>query len=179
MWSHEILMRRLITIACATSFLLCMLICAVWIRSYWAHDRIFVARPGGTWDIWSGPGELQIAFIHDSPVQYGTAYVSTSTATFRPADANSWAIKWGFGRQSYGVRFENGFHFRMNDSRLTLPDIAPPHPCPVRYSAAIVSCWLPAIAFAILPALGLVLHMRRRRRSRCGTGFAVNVDAKP
>lgn len=175
-------MKRLLTITCALSFLLCMLICALWIRSYWAHDRVFMAHPGGTWDVWSGPGEVQIAFIHDSPAHYGTAYVSPSTEAFRSVDANDWAILWGFARKSYGlrlgVRFENGIHKRMNNSRLTLPDIAPPHPAPVRYSAAIVSYWLPVVFFAIPPALGLVLRMRRRRRSRCGTGFPVNVDAK-
>ena len=150
--------RRLVTLAAATSLLLCIVTVVLWIRSYWRYDEAgrYETRDDTyrTWTVRSVLGELDYRQSHSGPYEpalepeRGWSYASdlvSPTQTLKAAQALP-------GRS--GTSRFLGFGFVHNEiwgDRV----IAIPH-------------WFIVLLFAILPALRLRAAIRSRRHGLAG-----------
>jgi hypothetical protein len=66
--TRRAIVRRLVTVATAVSFLLAVALVALWVRSYCVHDRVVFSAPADRlWDLQVGNGHLSLRVIHGWP----------------------------------------------------------------------------------------------------------------
>ena len=152
--------RRLFTLASAASLVLCVAVCALWARSFWAGD----------WVEWRKP--TTAGFIG---ADRGTARAILHVGNL-PGSPND----------SFDLRFRSYALGNPVDPLKYLPTapkasrfvwygagVAWLHYPPVRRSKgilAVLPLWLPALASAVLPSAWLASWWRQRRRTRRADG---------
>src|SRR5690242_11214938 len=151
--------RKLFTIVAALSAVLFMAVVALWVRSYWVSDNWVRDAPGVRMGVGSERGRVawrHVGFTPGTPVQFigapgYQAVTVTSSATISMVTPGSWSFA-GF----------RGSHSQMAIGR-------PPAPSGViTIDEFTLPLWAPALAAAILPALWLLLWVRRRRCTPAG-----------
>ena len=162
--------RNLFKVTAATSLLLCFATLALWVRSYWAYDRVWLSRTRG----------INYSVI----LRSGSILVSRSALTGRKSDI-------------FSDDFDRGPGWSIQSDRAPRPSVSPfteegswpliqwigfdhlsrytsqPSFGTLTFRRIIVPMWLPAL-MAVLPLIPLVRRLRREKRRlggmciRCG-----------
>jgi hypothetical protein len=162
--------RRLVTLAAATSLVLCVATIALWLRSYWRVD-IITHCPNGNHQLTaqSVRGHLDLAWAQTFRIAAPRRVVATRP--FYSSAANAMTIQelaeTSRRGQAAGImsRWFIGFGFLFTDS----PN--------GRFRAMGAPHWSLAALFAILPALYLRAAIRARKR-RAGLCPACGYDLR-
>jgi hypothetical protein len=76
---------RLLTCVAVSSLLLCAALCALWARSYTAHDQVFRADSRGRlWWVDSEQGRVEIVLVENWPVSEPLQHVSHAAGIWSP-----------------------------------------------------------------------------------------------
>ena len=151
--------RKLFTILAALSAVLFVAVVALWVRSYWVSDTWVRDAPGMRMGMGSERGRIasrRVMYTPGTPVQFSgpagyQAVTVTSSATVSVAMPGSWSFA-GF----------RAMHFHMTAGR-------PPGPSGmITIDEFTLPLWAPAQLAALLPALWLLLWVRRRSRAPAG-----------
>jgi hypothetical protein len=171
--------RHLFTLCSATSLLLCVAVCVLWARSYWAEEaidnrwphsvsgamvsrgvfsvhRIWPSHPDQI--IWAGE-ESSFGWSHETAeLPYGRVY--------RRAEPNGrdWEVGWA------GVRVAYTDEGDAEPGRWEL--------WPRKGWEATLPCWVAAAGLLVVPAWRGALVFKRRRRSRAGLCAACGYDLR-
>jgi hypothetical protein len=150
------LTRHLFTLGSALSLLLCVVVCVLWVRSYWRPDLLLHDRPAapdGSWcfGAWSTSGELDgnVFRSRDEPTP-GWRYLAGPSpwGWDRPLRTT---LNWHPERRS-GWLCGFGYTFSHLD----------------RFYGIWIPHWFLALLFAAMPAVRLRSIIRDRRRLRAG-----------
>ena len=160
--------RRLFTILCGLSLLLCVGTAALWVRSYWYLDDLNYPKVIPTWGITSQLGSVVFVWRVSPPVPI-------------PQD----------GLEFHGHRLLRGskpFHGSTRWSFLGIEVIdggcvylIGPNVWTVRSSYLVVPYWLPCVLTMILPAIWIIRRYRSRPHpigfcQKCGYNLTGNVS---
>ena len=140
------MIRRLVTVASAISFLLCIGVAVFWVRSHYAWEWCTIGLPHGDLFIDDPVGSLELGYMtENSPVvpSYRLTFGREPPGDFRENKTISRSFV-GFGIGSADVNDE--VHGRV--------------------SCVVVPCWFAFALAALLPARELMLFRARRRRAR-------------
>ena len=147
--------RRLFTILAGGSLVLWLAVSALWLRSYWASDRVSWDQGEGVVTVGASRGRLWVRHLHPVPHRdHGLHYHRDEPETIETARP-SWADEHF---STPGFTFSSGrFWWAGTD-----------------VSEAVVDFWLLATLLAVPPLLWLGTRWRQRRLMRV-EGFRVVV----
>jgi hypothetical protein len=166
------LFSHLFAILSAVSLLLCLAVCALWVRSYYYRDILDVGRDGGN----SHTAQSILGRLHLVSNLSGRR---VSSETFYSSDRLSPNAIWNGGMSSYPARVEWYFgcvwqrYLEWHNSIMgeTVPPPSPHRLIVVPYR------WL-TLLFAILPAMTALPMIRRRRRFGIGKCIHCGYDLR-
>ena len=154
--------RRLFTFFCALSLLLCLTVCALWVRSYKRYDQVthyYEYRNSilHEWYVRSVLGELQFNRNSSGPwdprdIELEKRWLYATNDTHPTQTLFALHVQPDPNKSSFLVL---GFGYFRAESRGGELLIAVPH-------------WSLALLFAVLPALYLGMMLRSRSRHRAG-----------
>jgi len=163
---------KLFNVVSAISALLCLMVIALWVRSYWLSDNWVRDAPSARMGVGSALGRIawrHVSYTPGMPVQFNGApgyqvIKVTSPASVSVATPGSWSFA-GF----------RGSHYQMAVGRPPAPSWA------ITIDEFTLPLWAPALASGVLPALWLLLwaHRRRRRTAGCCPRCGYDLRATP
>ena len=189
--------RRLFTLCAAASLVLCVAVCALWVRSYWVGYSGIVRHETLTADGYrerfvlfaSGRGTFGIGFdtVRDDGAEarrLGYTPPRRWRADVGPARAESVAERWLAPRRTGALRAGESFRWRqfavLRQARPTLL-LRGPRVHWWSHSAsweAVFPAWLPAALTAAMPAWAALRIGRTRHRRRAGLCPACGYDLR-
>ena len=162
--------RRLFNLATTLSLLLCAAVVALWVRSYWRFDHLWV----GTGRHY---GLFHVFFITEA----GQLRAGTCRERFLdPADPDprrGRRLVWRHGSDPAAGGFPPGrflglLAFGLDTQAGTLNSMGTPGAMArFTFEVASLPLWLPALAFALPAALRAASWRRRTRAARAGRGL--------
>lgn len=158
--------RKLFILTAATSLLLCLATFALWVRSYWIHDRIALSRTRG--------------INYSGMLRSGSIVVSRSALTGRTSDcfSDDWDRGPGWSVQSTSAPRPTVSPFTNEGSPPIIQwigfdylsrDTSRPVFGTLTFRRIIVPMWLAALATTLppIPLIGRVRRARQRRKGLC------------
>ena len=152
--------RRAFQFAVAASFVLCLAVHIVWLRSYYCSEKVHWANQCGWRSVGSAAGHLEIGMhVADWSDQPATQFYWPKYA---PGEIqppfNGVTAELCSSVDDIDIHWERGgfaWYAKLNSR---LGDY---------YSTTVVPCWLLAAVAAFLPLLTTTLRLRSRRPPRC------------
>lgn len=151
------MLRRLFTFCSALSLLACVIVCAIWVRSYWAQDEIKWGWTGGLVWAWTPKGHLEVGVYRgdcsNEPASFfglkrerSAVYDPLDTFIYLEIDPPDKLVerKWG-GFAWYSVQSHTPGGLQAE---------------------AVAPFWAIASMTALLPLIWILLRLRSRVRTR-------------
>jgi len=160
--------RRLLNLLMVLSLLMCAAVVALWVRSYWVSDAVFLGTKSVERGAHSVSGTLALVEngmpnLRPRPGLRRERSDSRGSSPWVDASPLSLPNRAGFGYRETGLP---AGHFRLpGGTDIFVPPV-------ITGRMVLVPLWLPVVLFALLPAARLYRRVRPRyhagRCQRCG-----------
>ena len=177
------MLRRLFTLFSALSLVLCVLLCVLWVRSYWVGDRLSHGQsqhPYTYWEVASFSGALRVSkftFEHAPGLGAGWGWATAQEPgpySPLPGFSPAWdSLKKGGWALWPGGDWQEVHVFRGVSFDTLPPDgvVRKGDPVGGRLYGVSLPHWYLAATLAVIPlcyAIIRLLHLRRKRRRKRG-----------
>jgi hypothetical protein len=171
--------RRLLNLVTLLSLLLCLAVCALWVRSVWGFCDAITATRASSWTAYSCENTLCLQRV------FKVGGPSAASASVLPA-SNRWQV--GLGGKVYGPRYHQMMSTRSPHVGGFSPDVSSgPYDAWSRTEVRFLAFphWVVAALCAVVPLARLAVGVRDRRRHatglcpRCGYDLRATPDRCP